>query len=265
MILVEITKAFLKLDWNLGERYDGEHTFDSRAKKKYEESLKLISSKWVRILLGTEIDIYEGIRGAIDEAISSFHSGLDHLHILARNGWGIKGGVLDRLRSNKMKAGDEIELKKLKYLISEPDAAKADRCNFLQSNSGNNSNLEMYATIVGDFEYCARALYHRYQNVEKKSVKFLVEALQYLLKVEGLSTFSVSETLLFLGKIAREIFAAWKDSTVQVSCENDVANGMALLVMNVFYIGSIEGDPTYSNLVDREIDTYLYDEKFGKS
>ena len=50
-----------------------------------------------------------------------------------------------------------------------------------------------------------------------------------------------------------------------VSCENDVANAMALLVMNVFYIGSIEGDPTYSNLVDREIDTYLYDEKFGKS
>ena len=162
MILVEISRKFVPLEYNLPKLSHGNHTYDDRAKEKYDEILKLLSSRWTEIFLDKKIDKFDGLRLALESSVLDMGGGLKHLYVLARNGWGEKGGTLERLRDNTILNDDLETLKEMKWLLDEPASVKSARCNYLVNKFKDSSAVKLYAVVVGEHENYARALHQTY-------------------------------------------------------------------------------------------------------
>lgn len=229
--LVEISKKFVSLEYNLRDRFYGKHNYDSDAKEKYESVLKVLSLKWFDILLSDAVDTIDGLRSAIESSLSGIGSGLDYLCAIARNGWGHKEGALECLRRNTIEIADLDLLKDLRWLMNEPPIAKHARCMYLMKNENNNIKLvEKFALIIEEHESYARILHRRYN--ETKSLEFLIKAIKSVLSLKQYDIYSLNETFQFLIELQDHAFQTWaKNQDLVEKKKFEVSHIMALLIM----------------------------------
>ena len=259
MLLVEITKKFVLMEWELRERSFGRHIMDNQANKKYESTMQDICRRWIDLLLDREemMEACQGLHKLVEDSIDTLQSDLTtkaarlcggHLSclaLLAKNGWGESGGVMQRLRDGALKPGDEELLKsngeEVEWVMNEPDIAKSARCRFLRKNmtSQGRQSLIIYATLVKDYESCTKGSIR--SNEKIYTFAEFNGCLRFYTKIKECRTFTFDEHVQFLDILLSktQAYGVTVKSKSPETNDDEKAEFMALLCLALVHLHRI--------------------------